>query len=71
MQDVEVRQRPWKMGHSLVEFEQEGTQRFNSVGDIVECTGATLRAPCSQHLSEEKFSPRLLNSADTVCRFEA
>lgn len=35
---------PWMMGHPLVEFEQEGTQRFNSFGDIVECIAATLRA---------------------------
>lgn len=59
---------PGMMGHPLVEFEQEGTQRFNSFGDIVECIAATLRASRSQHLSEEKFSPRLFNSADGVCR---
>ena len=59
---------PWMMGHFLVELEQGGKPRFNGVGDIVECIAATLRASRSQHLSEEKFSPRLFNSADGVCR---
>lgn len=35
---------PWMVSHPPVELEQEGKQRFNGVGDIVEYITATLRA---------------------------
>lgn len=46
---------PWMMGHFLVEREQGGKQRFNSVGDIVECIAATLSTSCLQSSPRRKF----------------